>query len=148
MKKSFVKNGYLETTVVINKETGEILETEIKQHTYLANAKEDFFLVYSSILGIFNKMEQSEIRVFSFLLQYADGTKFSVDKSIRLEISKVTDLNERTIYNTLIKLSDKKLIFKHDSGAYQINPRYAYKGSTLDRNKELQVLFKLGCKDC
>jgi predicted transcriptional regulator len=93
-------------------------------------------------------MEQSEIRVFSFLLQYANGTKFSVNKPIRLEISKQTELNERTVYNTIKKLEDKKLIFKHDTGAFQVNPRYAFKGSSLERNNQLKLIIELGCKEC
>lgn len=148
MKKSFLKTKFTEVTNIVSEETGEIIDTEIKKHTYLANSKEDFMLIYSGIIGIFNKMEQSEIRVFSFLLQYADGTKFSINKPIRLEISKVTELNERTIYNTVKKLEEKGLIFKYNTGAYQLNPRYAFKGSTSDRNKQLKTIIELGCKDC
>ena len=148
MKKSFLKTSITELTSTVNIETGEVIDTDIKKHTYLANTKEDFLLLYSSVLGIFNKMEQSEIRVFSFLLQYADGAKFSINKPIRLEISKVTDLNERTIYNTIKKLEEKKLIFKHSTGAYQVNPRYAFKGSTADRSKELKAIIELGCENC
>lgn len=148
MKKGFLKSTLTEVEVVVDSETGEVLDQNVKHHKYLANSKEEFMLIYSSILGIFNKMEQSEIRVFSFLLQYADGTKFAVDKSIRIEIAGVTDLSERTVYNTIKVLESKHLIFKLPSGAYQINPRYAYKGSTSDRNQALQAVLELHCKDC
>ena len=148
MKKSFLKTQLTEVNSVVDMETGELIEQITKKHSYLANSKEEFLLLYSSILGIFQKMEQSEIRVFSFLLQYANGTKFSVNKPIRLEISKQTELNERTVYNTIKKLEEKNLIFKHDTGAYQVNPRYAFKGSSLERNNQLKLMIELGCKDC
>lgn len=148
MKKSKVKTSLIEVDRFIDTSTGEIMDINVNRHTYLANSKEEFLLLYSSILGVFNKMEQSEIRVFSFLLQYADGTKFSIDKPIRLEIAKVTDLNERTIYNTVKQLEKKNLIFKHSTGAFQINPRYAFQGSTSNRSKELKAIIELGCKDC
>lgn len=148
MKKSFLKTQLTEVNSIVDMQTGELVEQTIKKHTYIANCKEDFLLLYSSILGIFQRMEQSEIRVFSFLLQYATGTKFSVNKPIRLEISKQTELNERTVYNTIKKLEDKKLIFKHDTGAFQVNPRYAFKGSSLERNNQLKLIIELGCKDC
>ena len=148
MKKSFLKTGLTQLHTVVDSSTGEIMDHDAKVHTYLANTKEEFMLIYSSILGIFNKMEQSEIRVFSFLLQYADGTKFGVSKSIRIEIAAATELNERTVYNTIKVLETKKLIFKLPSGAYQINPRYAFRGSTSDRNKQMEVMLKLHCSVC
>jgi len=148
MKKSYLKTGFTTVETVVDSETGEILSENVQKHTYLANTKEDFLLLYSSVLGIFNRMEQTEIRVFSFLLQYADGTKFAISKPIRLEIAKVTDLNERTVYNTIKSLVDKNLVAKLPTGAYQVNPRYAFKGSTTNRNQELKAIIELGCKSC
>jgi predicted transcriptional regulator len=124
------------------------IEATVKKHTFIANGKEEFFFVYSSMLAIFNSMEQSEIRVLGFLLRYADGTVFSIDKPIRIEIAKVTNLSERTIYNTVKALASKNLIFKHPSGAYQINPRYAYRGSVNERNNQLKAFIEIGCEDC
>jgi hypothetical protein len=148
MKKSFLKQGSSELKTIIDGNTGEVLDEQLKTHHYLANSKEDFLLIYSSILGIFNRMEQSEIRVFSFLLQYADGTCFSISKPIRIEIANVTNLNERTVYNTIKTLETKELIFKLPSGAYQINPRYAFKGSTADRNEAVKIMLLYTCRKC
>lgn len=145
MKKSFLKTDIKEIETIIDFENGEVISTNTKQHSYLANSKEEFFLCYSSMLGVFMHMEQSEIRVFGYLLRYADGTKFDITKRIRIEIAKCTNLNERTIYNILPNLIDKKLIFKHDDGLYQINPRYAYRGSTSNRDKTLVAVLKLNC---
>lgn len=148
MKKSFLKTELKELETIIDSDTGEVLSTNIKKHSYLANTKEQFFLCYSSVLGIFMEMEQSEIRVFGYLLRYADGTKFDLSKKMRIDIADCTNLNERTIYNIIPNIVKKKLIFKHESGLYQINPRYAFKGSSDTRNKELKMILELGYKDC
>ena len=146
--KSTLRTAIKEVITTVDSDTGEVLDQNIKHHTYLVNTKEEFLLVYSTLLSVFTDMEQSEIRVFGFLLRYADGTRFAIDKSIRIEIANVTDLSERTIYNTVKILEQKKLIFKHPSGAFQINPRYAFKGSTVERNNQLKILIELGCPEC
>lgn len=146
MKKSFIKKGVTEVIRDFDSSTGELVGEYKKEHHYLANSKESFFLCYSAIIGVLVEMEQSEVRVFGYLLQYADGAKIDITKKLRVEISKVTGLNERTIYNVLPSLIDKGLIFRHDEGLYQLNPRYVFKGSTDSRNKALVVALKLNCK--
>lgn len=120
------------------KSIGEYFNTELK---------EEKMLLHPSIIGIFTLMEQSEIRVYGYLLRYADGTSFAVSKAVRREISKVTTLNERTIYNTLKTLVKKNLLF-YIEGLYYLNPRYAFKGSSSIRNDKLKAIIELGCKDC
>lgn len=146
MKKSFIKKGVTEVIRDFDSSTGELVGEYKKEHHYLANSKESFFLCYSAIIGVLVEMEQSEVRVFGYLLQYADGAKIDITKKLRVEISKVTGLNERTIYNVLPSLIDKGLIFRHEEGLYQLNPRYVFKGSTDSRNKALVVALKLNCK--
>ena len=118
--------------------------TEIKEYFNV----EDQIKMYPEILGVFMQMEQSEIRTFGYLLRYADGTKFDISKKIRNDIAENPGLNPMTIYNIVPKLVEKKLIFKHDSGLYQINPRYAFQGSSSDRKNELKTVLELHCKDC
>lgn len=146
MKQSFIKKGVTEIVRDFDSSTGELVGEYKKEHHYLANSKESFFLCYSAIIGVLVEMEQSEVRVFGYLLQYADGAKIDITKKLRIEISKVTGLNERTIYNVLPSLIDKGLIFRHEEGLYQLNPRYVFKGSTDSRNKALVVALKLNCK--
>jgi len=148
MKHSILKTGITEIVNAVDPNSGEILDTEVRKHTYMANTKEEFFIGYSSLIGAFMEMTQSEIRVFGYLLRYAKGVKFDISKKMRIEMSDVIKLNERTILNTLPILEEKQIIYKYESGLYQLNPRYAFQGSTTDRNNALKTIIELGCLDC
>lgn len=147
MKKSEYRSQLKEVKTLVDKESGEIIDTETKYHSYIANSKEEFLMIYSSMLGVFMGMEQAEIRVYGYLLRYANGLHFSITKPLRIQMSSEVGLNERTIYNTINALKAKNLIFE-SSGLFQINPRYAFKGSSSDRNKALKAIIELGCKEC
>lgn len=107
---------------------------------------DEFMMIYPDLLPIIMKMEQSEIRVYGYLLRYANGVSFSISKSLREQMGKEIDLNERTIYNTLIVLRDKKLLFFKD-GLYQLNPRYAFRGSSADRNNALKAIIEIAMEE-
>lgn len=133
------------TTTIVDKETGEVVDEEVKKVRYLANNKEDFFLCYSAILGIFERMTQAEIRIFGYCLRYVKGLKFDISKKVRLSMAKEIDINERTILNTLPSLVNKGLLVQHPDDMYQVNPRYAFQGGTGSRDQQLQALIELRC---
>lgn len=147
MQNSFLKIASTVITNNVDTATGEILDTDVKHHKYLANTKEEFLLVYSSLLSAFIEMTQSQIRVYAYLLRYASGNSFAITKALREEMSKEINVNARVIFTTVKELVVKNLIVKMD-GLYKVNPRYAFKGSTLDRNEALKVIIELGCKEC
>lgn len=148
MSKSFLKKGNTEIETIIDSETGEILDTNMKVHKYLANTKEEFFMCYSALIGVFMQMTQAEVRIFGYLLRYAKGIKFDITKKLRVDMSDSIDINERTILNTLPTLIEKRILFQHEGGLYQLNPRFAYQGSVVERNGALKAIIELGCKDC
>ena len=147
MTEAHLKTGTTIVTEVIDSETGEILDTDIKTHKYLANSKEQFLLIYSCLLSAFINMTQSQIRVYGYLLRYASGIEFCITKSLRGSMSKEILVNERVIYTTIKELEEKKLLFKVN-GNYRRNPRYAFQGSSLDRSGALKAIIELGCVDC
>lgn len=146
--KAHLKTGIKEVSTIVDSETGEILDVQINEHKYLASSKEEFFMGYSALIGVFMKMNQAEIRIFGYCLRFVKGVKFDISKKMRISMSAEIDINERTIHNTLPLLVEKNLLFMHPDGLYQINPRYAYQGSTTERNHALKAIIELGCKDC
>lgn len=148
MTEAHLKTAVKEINRVIDKETGELLEENIKTHSYIAADKDEFLLMYSALIGVFEKMTQGQIRVFGFLLRYSNAIPFSINKGMRLEIASRTGLNERTIYNVITQLCEMKLLYQNNTSVFYVNPRYAFKGSTSTRKEKLKVMIELGCKDC
>jgi hypothetical protein len=148
MKKSYLRTNIQEITNHVDSDTGEILGTDVKQYSYMANTKEEFFMGYSALIGVFMEMSQAEVRIFGYLLRFVKGVKFDISKKVRIDMAQTININERTILNTIPSLVEKKVIYIHDSGLYQVNPRYAFQGSTVDRNVALKAIIELGCKDC
>ena len=52
------------------------------------------------------------------------------------------------VANGLTELKEAGLVYSQNKGMYQINPRYAFKGSTSNRDAALKAIIELGCKDC
>jgi hypothetical protein len=132
----------------VDRETGEVLDQSVKYDKYFVGTKDDFFLCYSALIGVFMEMSQAEIRIFGYCLKFVKGVKFDISKRVRVSMSSEISVNERVILNTLPSLEEKGLLYKHADGLYQVNPRYAFAGSSDKRDEALKVIIELGCKDC
>jgi len=152
-KKSNLKLGFVERNTVIDAD-GVVVSENLKKHNYLANNKEQFFLGYVTILSVFKKISGPSIKVYSYLLMnYNTGTMIGINMAIKQDIKKFIESKAKgvgPIDNCLSELTKEKLLFKQPdiTGGYFINPRYAFKGSSRDRNSALKAVIELGCKDC
>jgi hypothetical protein len=147
-----VKVSGMEINRVIDSETGEELEVDVIKHTYLAGSKDQFFLGYVTMLSLFQKMSAPSIKVFSYILErYNAGVMIGINTPIRNEMQKVLGFTaDSTIKNALTELVKVKLLYRENNvnGAYYINPRHAFKGSSRDRDKLLKVVIELYCENC
>lgn len=149
MKQSILKTNAVHITEVIDQETGEIIETNVKHHKYIANSKEEFLLLYVNALPIFRGISNPAKSVYAFLLErYNAKAVFELGGGMRGLMSKELHFAPSTIANGLTELVEAKLLYSKSKGLYQINPRYAFKGSTSERNEALKAIIELGCKDC
>ena len=147
--KPHLKTALKEVTEVYDKDTGELLYTNTKKHKYIANNKEQFMLLYVSMLPIFIELSSPAKTVYAYLLaNYDSQTVFELGGGSRGYISDKLHLGNSSVANALTELKEAGLIYTHVRGMYQINPRYAFKGSTHDRNNALKAIIELGCKDC
>jgi len=133
MRDAYLRTRIKEITRTVDKATGEIEDIEIKSHKYMVNTKEEFLLIYSTLIGVFQKMSTAEVRVYAYLLQYYPaGGKIVINDIIRQDIMNSTNLKAGSINNTLIKLtsttlSKHPLLYRLGRGTYQMNPRFAFK---------------------
>lgn len=148
-QKAHLKTSHTNTHTVVN-EDGEVLQQEVQNIKYLASSQEEFFIIYASTIGIVERgMSEAETKLYAHMLKnYNVGAEIGISKQLRINLGKKLELNERTILNTLGMLVDKKLIYTVSKGIYKINPRYAYKGSTINRNRDLRFVLEVECPDC
>ncbi len=147
--KSFLKTNLIDRMTVIDGENGVILDERVKKYKYLAKNKEEFFIIYSSLIGIFKKLTAPEIKVYChFLEKYPIGTDIVMINKSRVKVGKELGISPGTVANALTKLTEKKLIYSTDRGFYKLNPRYAFQGSTADRDKLLRVVLEVECPEC
>ena len=147
--KSHLKTAHTIVTEVYNEDTGALISSNTKRHKYLANSKEEFMLLYVSVLPIFIGLSSPAKTVYAYLLaNYDSETVFEIAGGSRSYISDKLKLGNSSVANALTELKEAGLIHTHIRGMYQINPRYAFKGSTHDRNNALKAIIELGCKDC
>lgn len=146
VRKSFLKRAFTNTKMVVDADTGELLQEDVQVVKYLANNKEQFFLVYASLLGLFQEMTAPEVKVYSYILEhYLSDSVIALPKGLKQVIGDKLKLKLGTVNNAITKLNDKKLIYSTQRGLYKINPRYAFKGSTKERNQMLKFVLEVEC---
>lgn len=149
MQYSFLKTGSIHTETFVSEETGEILEQKINKHTYLANTKEEFYLMYSSMVVILKQSSDIKMKLFAALLErYSSGQEFAMNGSLKEIIAAETGCNPRSFDNAFTFLVRSNIIVKISSQLYKVNPRHVFQGSSNTRNQELQAIIQLGCKEC
>jgi hypothetical protein len=149
MGKSKLKNSHKVVTEIVDSETGEVLSTNIKIHKYIASSKDEFMLLYVNVLPIFIGLSNPAKTVYAYLLSnYNSNVTFEIASGTRSLISNTYGMSLSAVANALTELKEHSLIYSHTKGMYQINPRYAFKGSSNDRNSALKAIIELGCKDC
>lgn len=148
MDKSFLKVGHSTVNNFLT-EDGELLDSIVNTTKYLANSKEEFYLMYSSLVVVLEQSTDVRIKLFAGLLKrYSAGQEFSLSNALKKRIAEETGCSYRSFDNATKYLSDNNIIVKLGDGLYRINPRHIFKGSTLERNKQLKIVLELHCKDC
>ncbi len=149
MGNSRLKNSHKTITHFVDKDTGEILESNTKSHKYIASTRDEFMLLYVNVLPIFINLSHPSKIVYAHLLSnYNSNVIFEIALGTRSMIANNYQISMSAVANALTELKENSLIYSHGKGMYQINPRYAFKGSSNDRNDALKAIIEIGCKDC
>jgi|SRR6185436_4436312 len=149
MSVAYLKTGLTDRLHIVDGGTGEVLHESVKKYKYLAKSKEEFYIIYTSLIGVFKQLSNPEVRVYCYLLEnYQVGTNIAITNKLRALIGVDLKLNPGTVANALGFLTKKKLIYSKERGLYKLNPRYAFQGSTAERNKMLKMILEVECPDC
>lgn len=145
MKQSFLKAGSTTVTNNVDFETGEVIDVSINKTTYLANSKEEFFMLYASALHLMmNTAKDVNVRLLAYLIQNnATGNAFSMSKGLKIIIADRIDASPRTIDNSLSELVANKFIIRLERNTYRLNPRHVFQGGTSERNAALKAVLTI-----
>lgn len=141
----------LNTTIVLDSETGEVIQQEVSTKVIKKVAQEDFIQVYlEDLAALLNVTAISEIRVLMVLWRMASfnkendkaGNRIVLVKPIKEEIATELSLTSGTVDNILRKLLNKNLIIKIDRTIYSLNPQYFFKGYMKDRLKVVRTIIE------
>lgn len=139
---------------MVDPDTGELTNVPvIKSIDFVAGDRDEFYLIYSKLISLIIEDDLSgpEIKVYAYLLKtFGVGVPIALIKSIKEDMSILMKIKTSTIDNAISRLSSRPtpLIFRKDKSVYYLNPRFGLKGSSSDRDKQMRILFQLGCKNC
>ena len=139
---------------MIDPDTGELLDMPVVQNLgYITGDRDEFYLIYSKLISLIIEDDLSgpEIKVYAYLLKtFGVGVPIALIKSIKEDMSVIMKIKTSTIDNAISRLASRPtpLIFRKDKSVYYLNPRFGLKGSSSDRDKQMRILFQLGCKNC
>lgn len=146
-----VVSGFKE---MVDPDTGELMDMPVVGSIdFIAGDQDEFYLIYSKLISLIIEDDLSgpEIKVYAYLLKtFGVGVPIALIKSIKEDMSVIMKIKTSTIDNAISKLSSRPtpLIFRKDKSVYYLNPRFGLKGSSSERNKQMRILFQLGCKNC
>jgi predicted transcriptional regulator len=147
--KSHLKTSHTKVIETFDKETGEFIDQEVITHKYLTTDKESFYLIYSSLIGLLGEISNPSVKVLSYiLLNYKTDTQFELGAASRNMIASKMNLGASSVANALTELKTCNILYSTMKSVYQINPRYAYQGSSSDRKNSIRAIIELGCRNC
>lgn len=142
MKKAYLKTVQTEIVNSIDKETGELMDTSVKKMQVIVKDKEEFFFVYSHILGILDGTtsgpEMSVIAVIMFKYLTNSGF-FAFTKADKEDIAKICNISISSVEKSIKSLVARDTLKRQSRGGYTINPNYIWKGSTSTRNERMKL---------
>lgn len=133
----------------INTETGQIISEDVNTFQCLANSREQFWLMYSSMIVVLKGSHDVKMKLLAALLErYSSGQEFSMNKSLKEKIAKEANCKARSLdvaFTELIRMDSIVRIAPH---LYVVNPLHVFKGSREKRNQALKAIIKIAEKRC
>ena len=110
--------------------------------------------IYYSLLEKLHTLHETALHIYFYLLANVSTTsRFYLSTKEKENIKTHLNMkckNNEVINRALRELTQEKFLIKCDDrdSTFKINPRYAFKGSTMERNAALKAVIELECPDC
>jgi len=142
MKKAYKKTVQTQITSTVSEETGELLDISTKKVEVLVKNKEEFFYLYSHILGVLDSITKGPaLSILAVLIfKFIPGSGFfGATKYLKESIAETCGISISSVEKGMKILEETGVIKKHSRGEYSLNPNYAWKGTTTTRNEKLRL---------
>ncbi len=148
--KAHLKTNRVDVVKIVDDKTGEILNEEVVFNKYLADSDDEFYLVFTSLMNIWEQwnLSVSDLNMFAYLCsKYANGAEFSITQNIKDQVAIKTGKSITTFNNTTRNLIKQGLLVKVGHKSYKLNPRHIYQGSSKNRKRALFEILNI-CPNC
>lgn len=134
-------NYFVDSTTVLDKETGELGTIENRKRYSVTIESEPFYMVFidyiAPLFSLTNATTKSVLSVLCTKAEFNTG-KVTLSTADRNEMCEYLGINKTAISRAIKELVEKKLI-TGEKGTYIINPQIFWKGDLLTRNALLKV---------
>ena len=142
----------IKETTVIDKTTGEVLDSTAEIIKYKKVTEDSFISVYlNDMSGLMNIKNQTELRILAWMWKlstYPDnefpGNCVILGDHLMDKIEKDLNNKRQTIRNTVAHLVKTKVLIKDNQhrSTYYLNPEYFFKGKVQDLPKVRKVILQ------
>ena len=103
--------------------SGEWFEYSKKVKEYFK--VEEYFTLSKSLLNLFMTLNSNEIKVLSYMIkELSNNHQINLSKQVRLKISKILKISEKTILRALVSLLKKEVIVSIQENVFSVNKKY------------------------
>lgn len=141
--KPHLRKGSTNTNNILDRETGELIQTDSYENRYLVNSKEYFFLAYSYFLVYLQKSKDIKVQLLaSLMMRYLQGQEFSMGRQFKDRIAKECNCASRSLDVPFSELIKEQVVIPLTSRLYILNPIIAFKGGDKERKNRLRFVLE------
>ncbi|MDO7847595.1 replication/maintenance protein RepL [Hymenobacter sp. M29] len=130
-------------TNTIDRETGELLDSDEVHIDVPIKTREEFFVTYAKHFQAILNLEGTQMKVLLWCSMNArlDTNEIVINRAIKQRIVDFTGLKEKSVSNALTELVKAQYMKRTSLGVYAINPEATWKGTLSNRPKQVKVFL-------
>jgi hypothetical protein len=136
----------------IDPETHELLDTvsDVRKEKIVVDSREQFALYYSSIIGALKDLNGLDVKLLMYCTMNSsyNTNMISLTNPFLKDAARTYGSTVGSIRNSITRLCNKNILIKEGSGAYRINPRYFWRGTTAERKRTMKYVLEVECPNC